>query len=106
MAGASATGANLKRRSAARTISSVIYRHVTPASVIWVIILTLLAATWLALIYQLKVEERSAKLSAQRQVSNYARLLEEHTLRTMRMLDQATLFIKSEFERGRGEIDL
>jgi signal transduction histidine kinase len=71
-----------------------------------VITLVLLAAMWLGLMYHLKVEERGAMLSAQRQVSNYARLLEEHTLRTIRVLDQATIYVKSEFERSRGEIDL
>ena len=91
MAGASATGANLKRRSAASTAASVIYRHVNPARAVWVITLVLLAAMWLGLMYHLKVEERGAMLSAQRQVSNYARLLEEHTLRTIRVLDQATI---------------
>ena len=54
----------------------------------------------------LDFEKKDTLAEASKQAEIHARLLEEHTARTVRVLDQTTVFIKAEVERDRARFDL
>ena len=66
----------------------------------------LLLTLWVSLAVYMSVEKRAALENAEREAGNYARLLEEQTVRTVRVLDQTTVFVKTEYERLGKKFDL
>lgn len=66
----------------------------------------LLLTLWVSLAVYMSVEKRAALENAEREAGNYARLLEEQTVRTVRVLDQTTVFVKTEYERLGKNFDL
>jgi signal transduction histidine kinase len=84
-------------------ISDWLGRHVNASWAVLALCVGLLLALWISLAVYMSVEKKSALENAERQVNNYARLLEEQTVRTVRVLDQTTVFVKTEYERlGKG----
>ena len=81
-------------------------RHINPAWTVVALTLGLLLALWTGLAVYTGIERQSVIVNAERQADNYARLLEEQTLRTVRVLDQATVFVKTEHERLHRQFDL
>ncbi len=73
---------------------------------IWIITATLCVALWGGVGFYLDLDKKETLLSVAHQAEIHAKLLEEHTARTIRVLDQTTLFIKSEIEQDRSRFDL
>ena len=73
---------------------------------IWIIAATLCAALWGGVVFYLDLDKKETLHFVAHQAEIHAKLLEEHTARTIRVLDQTTLFIKSEFEHERARFDL
>jgi diguanylate cyclase (GGDEF)-like protein/PAS domain S-box-containing protein len=65
-----------------------------------VVTIALIAAIWGAVVFQAGRERASAIDSAFRQNSNLAIAFEEHTVRTIRGVDEAILLVAHEFERS------
>jgi signal transduction histidine kinase len=64
-----------------------------------------LAALWGGLYFQLEKERALALAGAERDASNFAIAFEEHIVRTLKAIDQATAHFRIEFERERGPFD-
>ena len=95
----------LAKSQAARfeQISDWLGQHINASWAVVALCVGLLLALWISLAVYMSVEKKSARENAERQVNNYARLLEEQTVRTVRVLDQTTVFVKTEYERlGKG----
>lgn len=78
-------------------------------SLLWLIplfCLVLLGAVWGAILLQISSEGLHARQEAIRQNENLVHAFEEHVLRTVRSVDQTVRFIKYEYERKNGKIDL
>jgi signal transduction histidine kinase len=73
---------------------------------IWVIAATLCVAVWGGVAFYLDFDQKASLHVVADQAEIHAKLLEEHTARTIRVLDQTTLFIKSDFEHERAHFDL
>lgn len=73
---------------------------------IWACSLVLSICVWAGIAVYLSFERNDNLDTAARQAEIHARLLEEHTTRTVRVLDQTTVFIKGEFERDPARFDL
>lgn len=58
----------------------------------------LILSLWAGLHYYSEFERKSAFSNAEKLLSSFARTFEEHTVRTVRMLDQTTIFVKQEYE--------
>lgn len=61
--------------------------------------LALLAALWWGVLWKIGAEERAAEQELDRHTANLARVFEEHTVRTLGMVDQALLLVKYGYER-------
>jgi signal transduction histidine kinase len=61
---------------------------------------------WAMLALYLQHEKSAAMEQAVQLTGNYARAFEEHTIRTVRAVDQTTMFVKHEFERLGRRFDL
>lgn len=61
--------------------------------------LFILIALWSGLHYKINEERANERNAAIKETVNFARVFEEHTLRTIRGADQAVLFLKYEYER-------
>jgi len=72
----------------------------------WIATAFLVLAVWIGVISYLNFEKKDSLDTAARQAAVHAKLLEEHTTRTVRALDQTTVFIKREFERDSTRFDL
>ncbi len=79
---------------------------VNPGWATFGVCLLLICGLWITLYVYETLDRASAYHSAETQTQNYARLLEEHTARTLRVLDQATVFVKTEYERVGPGLDL
>lgn len=66
----------------------------------------LLSFLWLGLFYKIESERQIALDDAFKDTANFARAFEEHTLRTIRSVDQAVLFLKHEYENAGSSIDI
>ena len=87
-------------------VSEWLGRHINPKTAVLALTAGLLLLMWVSLALYMSVEKRSALAVAERQADNYARLLEEQTVRTVRVLDQTTIFVKTEYERLGKQFDL
>ncbi len=67
--------------------------------------IALLAALWGGVLFQLERDENLLLLNAERDTSNFAIAFEEHIVRTLKAIDQATAHFRVEFERERGPFD-
>jgi signal transduction histidine kinase len=83
-----------------------LHRGISPFSALVACVVALIAALWIALGFYLEFEKAASYKAAERRADNYSRLFEEHTLRTARMLDQTTLYVKREFEQRPANFDL
>jgi diguanylate cyclase (GGDEF)-like protein/PAS domain S-box-containing protein len=68
--------------------------------------LSLIAVFWALALERIGFERAEAVAEVERQNANLALAFEEHTLRTVKAVDQAVLFIKREYETHDGEVDL
>lgn len=66
----------------------------------------LVFSVFLACYYAIEGEKQKEMQAAVKETANLARAFEEHTLRTLRSADQATLFLKYQYERGGRTIDI
>jgi len=73
---------------------------------IWTIAIILSVAVWTGIVIYLDFEKNDTLASSAKQAETHAKLLEEHTTRTVRILDQTTVFIKAEIERNPLGFDL
>ena len=68
--------------------------------------LSLLSFLWTGLYYQVQNERQLAIVSAFKDTANFARAFEEHTLRTIKSIDQTVLFLKHQYEQEGRSIDI
>lgn len=61
---------------------------------------------WGSLIYKLEVEREQASSAVYRENANLARAFEEHTIRTLKSVDQAVLFLKFQYEKFGNKINI
>lgn len=87
-------------------VSEWLGHHINPKTAVLALTAALLLVLWGSLALYMSVEKRTALAVAERQADNYARLLEEQTVRTVRVLDQTTVFVKTEYERLGKKFDL
>ena len=73
---------------------------------VWIIAATLCTAVWGGVAFYLDFDKKESLHAVANQAEIHAKLLEEHTARTIRVLDQTTLIIKAEFEHERARFDL
>ena len=66
----------------------------------------LVVALWAMIGLYLQHEEKTAREQVTKLTANYTRAFEEHTVRTVRALDQTTMFVKHEYERLGRRFDL
>ncbi|QEL64833.1 hypothetical protein OTERR_13570 [Oryzomicrobium terrae] len=83
----------------------------TPASSritrrIWGFALLLLGMLWFAIGYKIHLEEKQEIDDTNRSNVNLVRSLEEHTLRTLKSVDQAVVFLKYQYEHNQGDVDI
>lgn len=103
---ANATAPGLHPGLRVERIAEWMSRHISPTRAVFVLVAVLLLALWTSLAVYMAVEKQSALDNARRQADNYTRLLEEQTVRTVRVLDQTTVFVKTEYERLGRHFDL
>lgn len=73
-------------------------RKVNPAYSVVAAAAVLIMSLWAGLQVYVDFEKKDAYESAARLATNYTRTFEEHTVRTVRVLDQTTVFVKREYE--------
>jgi signal transduction histidine kinase len=81
-------------------------RKFNPIYTVMVAATVLILSLWASLQIYMDFEKKNAYQDAERLVSNFARTFEEHTVRTIRVLDQTTMFVKREFETTVERLDL
>lgn len=69
------------------------------ASLVLAATVLLVAALWLGLFLYLQEERKNAYATSEKLAINLARTFQEHTVRTIRGIDQTTKFVKNEYER-------
>ena len=80
-------------------------RNISTVTVIFGIVL--LGVIWVGLYCKVQSERQLEIDNAIKETATYARMFEEHTIRTLRGLDEITLFLKYQAENdGQGSIDL
>jgi len=72
----------------------------------WVFAAVLLALTWTAVVLKARGEREQQFQSVVRSNANLARALEEHTVRTLKSVDQSVLFLKYQYERFGRDVDI
>ncbi|WP_334159004.1 sensor histidine kinase [Oryzomicrobium sp.] len=73
---------------------------------IWGFAILLLVLLWTAILYKVTSEKQLEIADINQTNINLARSLEEHTLRTLKSVDQAVLFLKFQYERNHGKVDI
>jgi hypothetical protein len=81
-------------------------RKFNPVYTVMVAATVLILSLWGSLQIYIDFEKKNAYQDAERLVNNFARTFEEHTVRTIRVLDQTTMFVKREFETTGERLDL
>ena len=59
----------------------------------------LLMGLWIGLFYKIESERQMEIANAEKETANLARAFEEHTLRTIKSMDQTALFLKYQYEK-------
>lgn len=67
--------------------------------VFWILAVLMLVLTWSAVYFKIRSELTQTLEAANRNNLNLARAVEEHTVRTLKSVDQAVLFLKFQYER-------
>ena len=70
------------------------------------LMLSLILLVWGAVLYKAKAEEAMVIRSINTENLNLARAFEEHTIRTIKSVDQAVLFLKFQYERYGDKVDI
>jgi two-component system, NarL family, sensor histidine kinase BarA len=81
----------------------------TSRGLVWTIAsfaLFMIAVLWGAIIYKIEVERALEVSAIERQNSNLARAFEEHTIRTLKSVDQAVLFLQFQYEKLGASLDI
>ncbi|MDD5296498.1 MAG: ATP-binding protein [Rhodocyclaceae bacterium] len=65
-----------------------------------------IAVLWGAVVYKADLERRLAVEMAYRDNANLARAFEEHTIRTLKSVDQAVLFLKFQYEKFGNKVNV
>ncbi len=73
---------------------------------VWGFTLTLFLLIAIGISYKIHTEERQEKETLRRNNLNLARMVQEHTLRTLKSVDQAVLFLKFQYEKQGKSIDI
>jgi len=73
---------------------------------VWGFALCLLLLTWFAVFFKIQTEEQREIEAVNQANLNLARTLEEHTLRTLKSVDQAVTFLKYQYERHPEKMDI
>ena len=73
---------------------------------VWLFAGALLALTWFAILYKIQTERTREIDNINRANLNLASSLEEHTLRTLKEVDQAVLFLKFRYEKEKGRVPI
>jgi signal transduction histidine kinase len=79
-------------------------RHAGLVAVVFGVVL--LCFIWGGLYYKIQAERELETANAFKETANLARVFEEHTLRTIKGVDQTMLFIKHEYEQHGPAIDI
>lgn len=66
----------------------------------------LIVFLWGSLYFKIQDDRKDEMEEVRQNTSNYARILEEHTLRTLKAADQTLLFLKHEYERAGVSADI
>jgi|LNFM01.1.fsa_nt_gb two-component system, NarL family, sensor histidine kinase BarA len=66
----------------------------------------MILSLWAGLRYYIDFERQQTVREAEQGLANYSRAFGEHTVRTARVLDQTTMFVKREYESSGGRLDL
>jgi PAS domain S-box-containing protein len=74
--------------------------------VIWGFAGLLLISSWSAIFYKINVERQLEVSQVYRNNANLARVFEEHTIRTIKNVDQTILFLRKQYERVGKKIDI
>ena len=70
------------------------------------IVLALIVLVWGAVIYRIAADERLVIQAVDTANLNLARAFEEHTVRTIKSVDQAVLFLKFQYEKVGDRVDI
>lgn len=81
-------------------------RKANPAYSVVAAAAVLIMSLWASLQVYIDFEKKDAYESASRLATNYTRTFEEHTVRTVRVLDQTTVFVKREYELLGNQLNL
>lgn len=73
---------------------------------VWGFTLVLLLLTWFGIVYKTRSELQHEIDNINRVNLNLAQALEEHTLRTLKSVDQAVLFLKFSYQREGKQVDI
>jgi len=103
VAGHSGRRQGFLRRSVARLFGLV---QRSPAGVLGLFALLLVGLVWTTVGLQIRSEKAQVLRDAYRDSANLVRVFEEHTVRTMKNVDQAVLFVKYQYERNAGRVDI
>ncbi len=78
----------------------------SPGGGVFVFALVMLVLTWSAVVASIGQDRRESLNSAFVANANLARAFEEHSVRTLKSVDQAVLFLKYQYEKNDGHIDI
>ncbi|GBG02870.1 hypothetical protein AZSI13_21970 [Azospira sp. I13] len=73
---------------------------------VWAFALAVLLLNWFAVFFKIDSEERLEVAAVNQNNLNLARALEEHTLRTLKSVDQAVMFLKYQYEHHPDRLDI
>jgi two-component system, NarL family, sensor histidine kinase BarA len=77
-----------------------------PFVLIFTLAAVLLASLWSAVYHKIEAEREHYTEIARRDTMNLARAFEEHTVSTLRSVDQSVRLLKSRYERLNGQVDI
>lgn len=90
--------------SGVRRIFNTVSRH--PAGAVGLFALVLVSLMWASVWFQIESDHQQTTRQTFRDSANLARVFEEHTIRTLKNVDQAVVFIKYQYERNNGRINI
>lgn len=94
----SMTSPNTRRGKSAKGTACRGARRINPAYTVIAAAAVLILSLWASLQVYIDFEKKDAYETAGRIATNFTRTFEEHTVRTVRVLDQTTVFVKREYE--------
>lgn len=91
------------RRTVARFYQLVLR---SPSGVLGLFAIVLIALLWTTVGVQIESERAQVLQNAYRDTANLARVFQEHSVRTLKNVDQAVLFVKYQYEKTGGRVDI